>query len=327
MGAGSNFEHGVRSYGAVLAPASLAPSFGDQRGKNFFVNADRGSDGASGLDVDHPLASITAALAKCTSGAGDTVWVYPGTYDEAVTVSKDYVRLIGVRSGYGRPDVAPSSGTSRPLFIDNAQGVTVRSLRFVPDGIAVDTAKIEGNGYLIEDCVFDGDAAQGATNGLLVLQGDADDASYTASEGRIYGNYFRGSGSTAVAGAQIGIDIRHAALPSGVGCSDVEIVGNRFIGNLVDLKSTAAASGGGAGIYNNFLIAGNWFLSVGAAYVYGDLDQADAAAADTDSGLVSGNYFADEAIVAGQFDIATRPNVMFVGNYDAAGLINGAAFN
>lgn len=313
--------------GVPVLPGTGPLSFGDSRGKVFFVNADRGSDGASGLDVEHPLATITAALAKCTSGAGDTVYVYPGTYDEAVTIDKDYVRLVGVRSGYGRPDVAPSTGSSRPLFIDNAQGVVVEYMRFVPDGLAVDTARVEGNGFLIQDCVFDADAAQGATNALLVLQGDAADDSYTASEGRIYRNYFRGSGDVDTAGAAIGIDVRHAAAPSGVGCSDVEIVGNRFIGNLVDLKSTAAASGGGAGIYNNFLIHGNWFLSVGAAYVYADLDQADAAAATTDSGLVSGNWFADESLVAGQFDIATRPNVIFTGNYDAAGLVNGAGFN
>ena len=313
--------------GVLVAPWAQPAAFGDSRAKNLFVSADRGSDGASGLDVEHPLATITAALSKCTSGAGDTVYVYPGTYDEAVTISKDYVRLVGVRSGYGRPDVAPSTGSSRPLFVDNAQGVVVEYMRFVPDGIAVDTARVEGNGYFIYDCVFDGDAAQGATNALLVLQGDATDDSYTASEGKIYGSYFRGSGDVDTAGAAIGIDVRHAGLTSGVGVSDVEIVGNRFVGNLVDLKSTAAADGGGSGIYNNFLIAGNYFLSVGAAYVYGDMDQADASGATTDSALISGNFFADEAIVAGQFDIATRANVMFVGNYDCAGLINGAAFN
>ncbi|MGH7262189.1 MAG: hypothetical protein ACREI9_16235, partial [Nitrospiraceae bacterium] len=120
--------------GVPVLPGTGPLSFGDSRGKVFFVNADRGSDGASGLDVEHPLATITAALAKCTSGAGDTVYVYPGTYDEAVTIDKDYVRLVGVRSGSGRPDVAPSTGTSRPLFIDNAQGVVVEYMRFVPDG-------------------------------------------------------------------------------------------------------------------------------------------------------------------------------------------------
>lgn len=325
MAFGSNFQHGLRSMGVPVLPP-LPGNFGDARGKVLFVDASRGAAGAEG-SLERPMLTITEALAKCTSGAGDTVWVFPGTYDEAVTISKDYVRLLGVRSGYGRPDVAPSTGSSRPLLIDNAQGVVVEFIRFVPDGIAVDTAKVEGNGYLIQDCVFDADAAQGATNALLVLQGDADDDSYTASEGRIVGNYFRGSGDVDTAGAAIGIDIRHAALPSGVGVTDVEIVGNRFIGNLVDLKSTAAADGGGAGIYNNFLIHGNWFLSVGAAYVYGDLDQADASGATTDSALITGNWFADEALVAGQFDIATRANVMFVGNYDAAGLVDGSGFN
>lgn len=303
--------------------------FGDARGKTLFVDASRGQAGASGLDIEHPLDTITEALGKATSGAGDTIFVFPGTYDEAVTITKDYVRLVGVRSGYGRPDVAPSSGTSRPLFVDNAQGVVIEYMRFVPDGLALDTARIEGNGYLVYDCVFDGDPAQAGTNALLVLQGDANDDSFTASEGKIYSNLFRGSSAFAETdGVNIGIDIRHAPVPSGVGVSDVEIVGNRFYGNLVDLKSTAAASGGGAGIYRNFLIANNWFLhSSGAAYVYADLDQADAAGATTDSALISGNYFADEALVAGQFDIATRPNVIFVGNYDAAGLVNGSAFN
>jgi len=322
----SNFPNGVTSFGIPQLQGGFYqlgfPQPG-RAGKVHFVDATYGSDAHDG-SYEAPLLTVGKAVANAVSH--DVIYVFPGTYNEAVTVNKDYLTIIGVRSGYARPDVAPDSGTSRPLLIDNAQGFVCVGMRFVPDGIAVDTAKVEGNGFLFYDCVFDGDAAQGATNALLVLQGDATDDSYTASEGKIYNSLFRG-GTMASAGPAIGIDIRHADAPSGVGCSDVEIVGNRFYGNLVDIKSTAAATGGGAGIYNNFLIANNDFMTVGAAYVYGDLDQADAAAATTDSALVRGNYFADEALVAAQFDIATRANVIFTGNYDAAGLVDGSGFN
>jgi hypothetical protein len=66
---------------------------------------------------------------------------------------------------------------------------------------------------------------------------------------------------------------------------------------------------------------------VGAAYVYADMDQGAAGDLTANSALICNNWFADEALVAGQFDIATMANVIFTGNYDAAGLVDGSGFN
>jgi len=82
-----------------------------------------------------------------------------------------------------------------------------------------------------------------------------------------------------------------------------------------------------AGKYPRLLCAKNYFMTAGAAYVYADLNQGVAGDLAANSGLFAENWFADDALIAGQFVIAGQPNVFFTGNYDAAGLVNGSAFN
>jgi hypothetical protein len=310
----TNFPNGLTSFGIpVLGGGQI--SIPNRPEQIFFVD----QTGAFSTTGTQSSTTIQAALNQVISGAGATIFVFPGTYEENLTIADlDYVSIIGAMiPGYARPDIAPSTGIV--LEVTTSQGFVAQNVRFA--GSDADTVIQRGNGFIYNNCVFDGDAGQAATEGNLRLVGVAADDSYTASEGIVANSYFRGSTSGA------GIIIQHAANPSGVGTSDNQIIGNRFVANGVDLLTAANVSGGGAGIFINYLIAHNFFQTVGAAYVYADMDQGAAGDLTANSGLICNNWFADEALVAAQFDIATMANVIFTGNYDAAGLVDGSAFN
>lgn len=317
----TNFPSGVSSWGVPLlgsAAYSIPGIASGVAGRVFFV-AEGGA--GSGSSPDSPMGTIQGALDQTTDGAGDTILVAPGTYDENLVVSNSAVSIMGMTlGGYERPDIVCTTGVA--LSVTTGQGFVARHLRFSTDADS-DTVVQNANGFVYEDCVFDGTATAGATKCLLRLVPSATDDSYSASEGVVSGCLFRGSTSG------IGIGMQYAlAAGGGEGTSDNQIVGNRFIGNGVDLKSLTNTNGGGVGIYLRYVIASNWFMTGGSAYVYADMDQGAAGDLAANSCLITGNWFADDAIVAAQFAIAGQPTkVFFVGNYDAAGLINGSAFN
>lgn len=261
--------------------------------------------------------TIQGALNATSDGTGDTILVFPGTYDENLTVSNDYVTIIGIQqAGYAKPDVAPTTGVA---LVVSGQGFQCAHMRFV--SADSDTVQQNGNGFFYTDVVFDGDAGQAATEACLRLVGAVDD-SHTASEGRIIDCLFRGSTSGA------GIIFQHAtAAAGGTGVSDDQIINCTFVDNGVDLLSATNTTGGGAGIFLRCLIRGCNFLTTGAAYVYGNMDQGAAGDLSANSCLICDNFFADDAFIAAQFDISGQPKVFFVGNYAAPGLIDGSTFN
>lgn len=310
----TNYPNGLTSFGIPMlggGPQISVPSLPNQV---LFVD-----QSGRFTQVGESVPTIQGAINRVNNDAGATIFVFPGTYEENLEVDdeKNYLSIVGAQlAGYARPDIAPASGIALEVL---SQGFNCRGVRFA--GSDADVVVQRGNGFAYNDCVFDGDAGMAADEAALRLVGVAADDSYTASEGVIANSLFRGTSVGA------GIIVQHAANPSGVGVSDVQLLGNRFYGNGVDLLSAVNVSGGGAGIYLNWLIAHNFFLTVGAAYVYADLNQGAAGDLAANSGLVCNNWFADEALIAAQFVIAGQPNVIFTGNYDAAGLVNGAAFN
>lgn len=310
----TNYPNGLTSFGIPMlggGPQLSIPSLPEQV---LFVD-----QSGQFTSVGQSVPTIQGALNRVRNAAGATIFVFPGTYEENLEVSDemDYLSIVGAQlAGYARPDIAPASGIALEVL---AQGFNCRSVRFA--GSDADVVVQRGNGFAYNDCVFDGDAGMAADEAAVRLVGVAADDSYTASEGVIANSLFRGASVGA------GLIVQHAANPSGVGVSDVQLLGNRFYGNAVDLLSAVNASGGGAGIMLNWLIAHNYFLTVGAAYVYADLAAGAAGDLAANGCLAAGNWFADDAFVAGQWSIAGQPGQMFVGNYDAAGLIDGSTFN
>lgn len=305
----TNFPDGATSFGAPLTGTDVSIPL--STGNVFFVDAASSYPGS--------FATITEALAECVDGAGDTIIIFPGTYDENVVVTKNYVTLKGAMiPGYARPDIVPSTGTA--LTVTTGQGFSAIHCRFASSDS--DVVVQNANGFVYQDCVFDGDSGQAATELLLRLVPSATDDSYSASEGKITNNLFRGSNGS-------GIGFQHAlAAGGGEGTSDNEIAYNRFVANAVsDLKSFVNTNGGGAGILLRTSIHNNQFITSGAGYVYINFHAGAAGDLTANSYLISDNYFADEALIASQIDLAGQAQAHFAGNFDDAGVVNGSSFN
>jgi nitrous oxidase accessory protein NosD len=251
---------------------------------------------------------------KAGNGTGDTIFVFPGTYAENVVVDKDYLSIIGaVFAGYARPDIVPATGY--PLVV-NAQGFMAKRLRMA--GTLFDCAAQHGNGFLYEDCVFDGDGS-GGTCGLRLVpaQVGADITHYTASEGVVRGNLFRGCAT--------GLIFDTAAAPVGVGSTDNLIVGNRFYSNTEDI---ATFDTGVAGTYSVQLadIIGNYFADKNKT-VYIDLTTNKAGAAGVQTGTIMDNTFAADAITAGNQVKMVGTGFTFAGNLTTVGVKDGSGLD
>lgn len=312
----TNLQSGWSSMGIPMIGGEKI-SIPNGNGKVLFVDDFRGNDGNSGESADAALKTIQAAINKIpTSSAKDTgdnytIYVQPGSYPENLVLSgKNFVSIIGANiAGYGRPDIAPSSG--KALDSNESNGLVLKGLRFA-SSTDVNTVEHEGNGYRFEDCVFDGEA-QAGTNGVLLLKGDDDTDDYTASEGLIVNCLFRNSTAK-------GLVFSGGAAPAnGVGCSDVQVIGCRFYNNtgadIHTLDNTLTY------VLADVVIHGCWFNDVDKA-VYLDMDQVAA-----DTGMISGCYFADDAALdATKCDISGT-SIRFVGNYNAIGVVDGSTFD
>lgn len=252
---------------------------------------------------------------------GDTIFVQPGTYDENLLVTTDYVTLVGSQlGGYGRPDVAPADGTS-PALIVRAQGFVAKRMRFVaPDnGADADVVRQEGNGFKYDDCVFDGLLTNGATNALLRLKGNDTNDDLTASEGIVTNCLFRESEG-------FGIVFDTAEPTVGVGSTHNQIgPGNRFIDNAAADIATADT---GPGTYSvrDTLIVGNYFMEPKNKATWIDLTTSNGGAAGDQTGCIAGNLFADDNIDTTAVAMVGT-GFTFVGNYDTVGVQDGSGLD
>ena len=109
----TNFPNGVSSLGVPLMPNLPLTT-----GTFYFVHSGTGSDGNSGRDKAHPLATVDAALGKCASNKGDVVVLMQG-HAETVTATNMVLDVAGVTIvGLGR-------GLQRPTFTYGAAAATI----------------------------------------------------------------------------------------------------------------------------------------------------------------------------------------------------------
>lgn len=114
---GTNFPHGVFSRGVPLVGGPAGLPF---EGNHYFVAPDVGKDGNDGLSPATSLATLTAALAKCTDGNNDVIYLLgDGTtgatarLDSNLAWNLDATHLIGVTAPTRvaqRARIAPTSG-------------------------------------------------------------------------------------------------------------------------------------------------------------------------------------------------------------------------
>ena len=312
----TRFPHGLSSYGIPLVGSIPLVGVPNKLGKVWFVDAGLGSDGNSGQDPTQAFATIQRAIDLAGDGRGDTIFVFPGSYEENLIVNKDYLTITAAMvSGYAKPDIVPTSGLA--LYNQAAQGMVLQNLRLAAPAEDIDLMRIEGNGYKIINCVLDGDAAQGNDKGLVRLKGNDTDDSYTASEGVIFGCLFRGSGG-------VGLIFDTAEVAVGVGETDVLVDSCVFIANDQSDIVTADTGPGLYSVQRSEIFECRFMTKNKTNYI--DLTTSNGGAAGDQNGAITGNRFAADAIDATRVAMVGT-GFVFNGNYDTVGLVDGSALD
>lgn len=141
-----------------------------------------GSDGNDGLTPERPLATIDAAINKCSAGRGDTIIVMPGhaeTVANATTIIPDvsHVRILGLGEGEKRPIITFATATTANIPVSGAN-TEIAGLVFKCN-IASQVAMITttATDVHIHDCEFREGTAVGLNNITIgAADGDSDRA-------------------------------------------------------------------------------------------------------------------------------------------------------
>lgn len=283
-----------RSLGGRMSPTPVSnygmPFVGDGAGFPFggrvpyWVDVNNGNDSRDGLHPNDALATIQEAIDRAQSG--DIILIFPGTYAENLEIDgKDYITLMGAIKGrYGWPDIVPTTG--KALDVQQAQGCVFKQLRFSSDADS-DVVRQQGNGYLYKNCVFDG-SAQAGSNGLLRLKGNADDDSYTASEGRIKDCLFRGS-------TAVGLILDTGDAPgNGVGVSDLQVI-DCFFQGITGADIVTQDSGTGTYSIHNGIFIRTYHMDKNKA-THIDFTTANGGAASDQTGAFIDTFINDDTV-------------------------------
>jgi hypothetical protein len=275
------------------------------------VNGHGGDSGADHYVGIGGYSTIQAAVNAAQEG--DTIFIQPGTYDENVVVTTNYVTLVGAQVGrYGWPDLVATTGVA--LTVD-AQGFVCKNVRISSGD--TDCVVQEGNGFKYEECVFDGDG-QAATEALVRLKGNATDDSKTASEGLFLNCLFRGN----AAGVGLVFDTGDAP-GNGVGSTDVQVVGCHFVANAQDM--TTQDTGGGVYSVQHLLVKDCTFEDKNKTN-YIDFTTSSGGAASDQNGTIMGCYFATDSITTTNIAIVGT-GFTVVGCYDTVGVQDGSGLD
>lgn len=136
-------QDGVYAYGGVPLMGGTAPL---TTGDVFFVHSGTGSDSNDGQNIEAALATIDAAIGKCTASKGDLIIVMPGhaeTISGATSLVMDVagVAVLGLGTGGLRPTLTYSatdsiiSITAANCTLDNM--VCVGAIDNIVTGISV----------------------------------------------------------------------------------------------------------------------------------------------------------------------------------------------
>lgn len=284
----------------------------------FFVDAVNGSDSNDGRDPRTPLVTIQAAIDKCVTDRGDRIYIMPGSYDENLLLTgKNYVHLIGVFTGYGRPDVVPTAGTA--LDTGSAQGTVCQGIRFY--SADSDVVIQRGNGFTYRDCVFDGDTGMAATEALVRLKGVTNDDSYTASEGLFEDCLLRGSnGYGAVTDVGNGVGNQ-------VGATHNVFRRCRFVSNVA-ADVIALDTSGGPGVYSmKDTLFDQCYFGMGTGKNKAThIDISTNLGSANTGNVFCGCYVNDDTIDTTAIKAASTSS-SFIGCYNLDGVINGDALD
>jgi len=139
-------------------------AIGRTSGKVWYVNStttNASDTTASGESWDSPLATIDAAVGKCTANVGHKIYVGPG-HAETVTAAAGLVfdiagiEVVGFGIGTNRPAINLGTATTADVDVD-AANVTLRNLRFVSAiNSLANCLDVNANNCTVDGCDFIG---------------------------------------------------------------------------------------------------------------------------------------------------------------------------
>jgi hypothetical protein len=139
----TKFPNGLSSFGVPVMGGSLIPP---TTGKYVFVDSNTGSNGNSGLDKDHAVATLAYAITLTTASKGDVIILMPGHAETVSTTitPKAGNTIVGLGVGRNRAVFTASTG-SIDTFTLSASNVRLQN--FVIAGAASGvTALVEISG-------------------------------------------------------------------------------------------------------------------------------------------------------------------------------------
>ena len=263
-------------------------------GLELHVDQSSGDDNYTGLDWDHPLATIQAAVDKCGDGVGDTIYVAPGKYTENVLIADHAsIKIIAPFEGW-ETRIRMSDATTKYPFTPVGGSATA-----CPGcGFNVLSRSVEIAGFILD--------GGGGYGGIYIGDGYRIDTGYdeNSASAFIHDCYFRGGGE-----GLYGIVCDGAS-------DDVRIENNRF--RLQTLESILLDPGGSRTTQNP-IIYRNFFEQTASGKYAIDMYNSNT----TVGAIVRENFFSDKTGVNGYSCRFQGTGVHhFVGNYDCS---NGGA--
>ncbi len=292
----------------LLGMASPHVSIPNTNGSLFFVDDTLGNDGNPGDTVERPLKTIQAAINKCTDAAGETIFVYPGTYVENLTLAKSNVAMHAAiqRGNANFVEVAPTTGIALDVRA-GALSFVCSGMRFV--GTSAAAVWLAADGASFDFCDFTSDTSHG-----LVFKGQTVEAANTGSGAQISRCLFRECGGN---GIQVGGASGKSFFATNVNIYDSQFYLNAATGDIKD-----QAEAGGQTYFSQWCIRGNMFMTRNKAVYLGM-----SGGSGTSECLICGNFFANDtsATDLDATKIALPTGAVFAGNYTATGIFDGHA--
>jgi hypothetical protein len=155
----TNYPNGISSFGLPIVGSSDGKIPATFTGSYFYVSSTTGSSSNTGTDPNVPVATITQALAKCTSTAGDVIVLLQDhaetlTSASAINITKADVTIVGTGVGTSRAKITMGTAATATIAV-NAANVTIKNISF--ESAIDDCAKVfvvEGKGFTCDGCSF-----------------------------------------------------------------------------------------------------------------------------------------------------------------------------
>ncbi|UCH89867.1 MAG: hypothetical protein JSV49_04280 [Thermoplasmata archaeon] len=113
----TRFPNGISSMASPINHGTYLTT-----GSVYYVDSNTGSNDYTGEDPEHPVADIETAIAKCSSGLCDTIFLMPN-HAETISsstecmVNKSGIRVIGLGTGLNRPTFTLDTGTGSQIHV------------------------------------------------------------------------------------------------------------------------------------------------------------------------------------------------------------------